>query len=154
MLAICFFVSEALAVGTCIYHGGYRVGTRIRHYWTVTTDASGDMTEDVCAGKTMKGITGWLIQVEFWPDGSNPWDDNTTDIQLRGQNTNPSYNSNYDYAHGTGANLDNSITDSDNIRAPLTSDGTYIWLHGVKMVPWVDEAGNANTGIVFAVVQP
>ena len=154
MLMVWLFAGEVLAVGTCIYHGSYPAGNKIRHYWTVTTDASGDMTEDTCAGKTMKGITGWLVQVEFWPDSSNPWTDTTTDIQLRGQNTNPAYNHNYDYAHGVGANLDSSITDDDNIRAPLTSDGAYIWLHGVKLVPWVDEAGNANTGIVFAIVQP
>lgn len=158
LLLLLLVASDALAVGSCYYYGGYSSGGKIRHWWKVTTDANGDMTETSCGGTTMNGITGWLTQVEFWPDTTSPWTDGTADIQLRGANTVvgklPAFNTDYDYARGKGANLASSTSDGDNIRGPTTSDSTYIWLHSVKIVPWVDEGGNAKTGVVFIIVKP
>ena len=150
VLFLCTIVGNVYAAGSCTKQTSETFGYYTKHKWTVSTDSNGDMTETSCASAA---IYGMVVQIEFWPNSSTPWTDGTADIQLRGINTSPAYNTDYDYVHGTGANLDSSITDADNIRAPLTTDGSYIWLHGVKVVPWLDEAGDTKSGVIYMIVK-
>jgi len=150
-LIICLSSTMVFAAGTCIYHRKQPLGEYTKYWWTVTADASGNMTE-TGAGCTSEPITGLFIQAEFWPDASSAWA-STTDAQLRGTNINPAYNTNYDYCHGVGTDVSATITDADNIRTPVNTDSSYIRLHGVKLTPWLDEAGNGGKGIIFAIVK-
>ena len=98
--------------------------------WTET-----DNTSVSCTAST--GLYGYILQVQFIPDTTNPPADLYDVVALDEHG--------YDWLGGVGADQSSTVTTDGNVRTPLTNDFTYYALFGKRLTVTVSNTGTSGT---------
>lgn len=83
----------------------------------LTSDGSGNI-EDNASGNPITVPRGFFLGAVFTPDAGDAQPDDEYNVYLRGSND-------FDWLFGVGVGLEQSITDTTNVRTPFTDDMTY-----------------------------
>lgn len=108
--------------------------------WAWTSDATGFYQSGVS-----KTVIGYLIGAKFEPSATAA---PTALYDVTIEN-----GSGLDIILGVGANLPAGITDTGNIRTPLTTDGAYPFIWEEAVAPKVQNAGAAKQGTVILFIK-
>ena len=130
-----------LAAGSCTVTNKGRQRGLIQYAWDWTSDGSGD-----CDTGASEAIGGTIVQVRLVPDTGGTAPDDEHNIYLKDANG-------FDWLFGVGVGAEQSVTDSSNVRTPLTTDGAYPILHSQTLTPTVDSAGDSNGGIIYLLIK-